>query len=627
MTDHPVRSIYARWGWDHPSDRVVKLAANCHLIAGSVEKALVQLELLDQAAASGLSNRKPEGKDILDYATEAYPTKVQPYAEQIQALCQGVAFYDSLEVLEIHEGLKSTPSVIARCEQLDCVLMLIESTRPVVVFATFKGMLNFSMAGRTEKQSDPLLIAAGTETPLMAVGSRDDISAILAQLGKKQDSYAAETVNLWHTSSRETQESPSQREVTRLLDHAIDNQASDIALVPNLDGSYRIFIRRWGALIRPRTAPTWNPQMAAEIIQVLQNKSGANPTNTAYRDPRDGHISYRSAVGEAFMRLSFIPLNHLGEVKTKPSVSIRLFSHSESKIELEKLGLEQEVIDAIDNAVRVPQGLMLVAGPMNSGKSTTIAAALGRHVDVFGESRKRVSVEDPIERFIGGVTQINVPAMMRNAQGEQLADSERWIRILRGLKRHDVNTFWIGEVRDADTAEFCATFASAGQLVLSSIHANNTILAYDVLSKMLRTDLRFQLAESVNVILSQRLIPRLCPHCKQQSKPTAVEKNQWKIYMAMIGEEHSLPATICRAVSHEKSNCEHCENGYSGYSVIGEVLPFTRKVRTAATQLNEIGSQAEARAIMSGARTLTLVGSALRRLKAKDVDLHSIMFL
>lgn len=616
-----------RWGWENPPAEVKRLA---HIAADShknVGRALVLLELLDEASISAIRSRRGEEKDLLELAAFEAPAKVQPYIEMVNALCNGYPFYAQLKLLTQHPAMKAA-AVIRRCEELDCALMQIEDSRPVVVFSTLKAMLQYQMSGRGEKSTDPLLQEISVEMPLLAVGSRDDISAILGEAGGNQEGSANSGVQVWHSTSSETKQQAAQREITRLLDHAIENKASDIALVPQRDGSYTIFIRRWGALVAPRTATSWNSTLASDIVAVLQNKSGANPSNTSYKNPRDGQISYRSPVGDAFLRLSFIPLNHLGEVRTRPSVSIRLFSHSESKVDLESLGLPAEAVRAIDDAVRMPAGAVLLVGPMNSGKSSTIAGALGRHIDIYGDAKKRVSVEDPIERFIGKIIQLNVPDMMLDSSGERVDDDKRHIQIIRGLKRHDINVFWIGEVRDRETAEFCVTTATSGHLSFSTLHAKTCVLGLDILSQMVKPDLRFQLAESVALIISQRLVPALCPHCKVAGKPKAEEKRQWQQYMQVIGEELALPGTIARATPHATSGCPHCDDGYSGYAPVCEVLPFTREVQDAAAQLVErVGDVREARARMNAGRTLTLAQSGLRHLAAKAVDFQSIIYL
>jgi len=615
--------IVASWGWESPRPEVLAQAEHVAQIAGDVGRALEALGVLDAQVVARLKANCPKGSDLLEYAVQEQSGKVQPYVEMVTALVNRYPFYEQLGVLEKHPAMAKDPGVAARCEHLDCAMMLIEAARPVIVFASFKAMMQWKMAGRSGRMADPLVAAAGVDTPFLAVGSRDDISAIIGQHRNSGDAGVGDSDRVYNSNSNEVREHPEQRELVRLLDHAIEVGASDISLVPLRDGSYSVLVRKWGALSTPRTAAKWPAALASNIIQVLEAKSGANPSSTNYREPRDGHISYRSSVGDAFLRLSFIPLNHRGDLKNRKSVSIRLFSNSDSRIDLDRLGLPDEVVEAIDASVRMPSGLILLVGPMNSGKSSTIAAAMGRHAQIYGATKKRVSVEDPIERFVADVTQVEVPSIMHGPSGERISDNDRFNTILRGSKRHDINAYWIGEVRDAESAGFCVSIASSGHLGLSTLHAKNSILAFDILSKMVDADMRFQLAESLTLIVSQRLAPGLCPHCKVQSKPTAEEKRQWAVYMKMEGDDKKLPATLWRA---SESGCKECDDGYMGYRPVCEVLPFTRGVRDAAGELLGSGSRS-AREAMAGGRTLTLIDSALRLMKAGEVDLPSVIHL
>lgn len=623
-TETPDR-LANRWGWTEPSDLILALAGlSISAASAPPEDTLVELGILDKATMLRLQARCPKATSFLEFAGREEPSRVQPHIEHINALRNGYPYYRTLAPLQVHAAMTDA-AVLRRCEQLDCVLMLIEDTQPALVFANFNTLLAYRMAGRSERAVDAILGATAGESPLLAVGARDDISALLAQSGASgSDRQADDGSAVWTTASAETRENPAARELARLIDHAIQAGATDIAITPNRDGSCQIRMRKWGSLIAPKTASLWSPEMAADAIRVLETKSGANPSMTTYRIPRDGQISYRSAVGEAFLRLSFMPLNHLGELRSLRSVSVRVFSRTEATIDLDGLGLQAPVIQALDDAVRMPQGLILVAGPMNSGKSTTIAGTIGRDVAIYGDKKKRISVEDPIERFVAGVTQVNVPAMVQGRNGEQLDDHQRFTAILRGLKRHDANTIWVGEVRDKESAGFCTTFASSGHLVMSTIHAKDATLAYDILSKMVPADVRFQLIESMALAVSQRLIPTLCPHCSVERAITPEDQRLWTQYMHMLGEQHELPETLAQASPNAETGCTHCDDGYQGYAPINEVLPFTRAVRDGAADL--IAGR-NTRAAIAAGRTLTLVESGLVLLREGRVELSSILFL
>ncbi|WNH54795.1 GspE/PulE family protein [Stenotrophomonas oahuensis] len=615
--------VVASWGWQNPPSFVVAQAGQVVDVSGDGRRAIEALGLLDAPAREKLGTACPRGEDFVDYALHEAP-KLLASAEQIRALVGGVPFYDSLSLLDRHPCMDK-PTVLRECKQKDCVVMLIEGKRPVVVFASYQSMMHFKMAGRTARATDAIELGIADEARLVAVGGRDEISAVLGDNTAGAEISAVEVDRVWDSRSGETKEHAEQLELARLLDHAMTARATDISIIPKRDGNYRVFVRRFGNLMKPRTTHTWDAAQAQQIITTLEAKSGANPSNSTYREPRDGALSYRSSSGEVFLRLSFIPLNQRGDTTRRKSVSIRLLPTDEDAIDLAALKLPEQVVAAVRNCVQMPSGFGLVVGPMNSGKSTTLAAALGMHVEYFGTTKKRVSVEDPVERFIPDVIQVEVPPVMQGSRGVVIDDNERFNVILKGSKRHDINVYCAGEVRDAETAKFCVSVASSGHLAFSTLHAKNSILAFDILAKMVPEDMRFQLGESLNVIISQRLVAALCPTCKIKSKPTAEEKKSWQLYMDMEGEKLPLPATIYRA----GPGCDACEGqGFIGYRSVCEVLPFTRSVRDAAAGILEGGASAKAaRDVMASHRTLTLAASAASYLKSGDIDFRSAVHL
>lgn len=613
-----------KWGWRNPPSEVLVMADLAARVGTDREAALVQLGVIDEVGLLRLRAQLPAGRDLLSWAAEMHPSTVQPVQEQVIAITSGSPFYSQIRILDQHPAMEE-PDVQARCAALDCVIRLVEGSHPVVVFSNHHAMTIFETMGRAEKATDPLMRAAAG-APLLAVGSRDEISILIGRASGDR-AFVAEQAAVWHAAGEADNGNPAQRELVRLIDHAISVDATDISMAPQRDGSYKLFVRRYGALVPAGTGSRWSPEVADAGVNALVNRSNANPDNTQFRSPRDGQISYRSTVGDAYLRLSFIPLNHMGEIKPRASVSVRLFSRSEQTISLGELGLPAEAVSALRDAVRMPAGAIVVSGPMNSGKSTTLAGCMGEHNVAFGDTKKRVSIEDPIERHIANVSQFNVPSVMLKQDGSKVEDAERFNEIMRGLKRHDVNAFWIGEVRDRESAEFCVNAAVSGCLAMTSIHAKDCVLAFDLLGQYVDQTKRFQLAESVSLVLSQRLVPKLCS-CKGERVPTEEDQRQWQQYMEFAGEAFPLPPMIAFARGNDETGCDMCLDGYAGYALICEVLPFTREVRTAAGILaaREPG-YAEARRAMAAKRSLTMVESAWREVCAGRVDIKSVLHL
>ena len=608
-----IAKIANDWGWKNPTAEILTLAGQAHE-AQRMKSAdvLVALGIVTREQRDRLLESKPNNVQTLTWF--AQQDNISVPMERVLALMNGYASYDFLSRLSIHPCMQ-LKDVIKHAEELDAAIMLIEETIPVVVFSTFSALLQFRSLGREERMQSPILRNID-EVPHLAVGTRDEISAVLKTLRSDDTTGSIESANVWNAEAAENKSKPENREITRLLDHALKQGATDIAFKPFRSGEIQIQLRKYGEMISPKVvSDRMNADLGSKAISLLQAKSGANPTNTIQRIPTDGQITYRSAVGDAFLRLSFIPLNHLGEMRNLTSVSMRLLPKSESSVSLDDLKLDASVVDQIHFAMRMSQGLVLIVGPTNSGKSTTVAGCIGEHIKIFGDKQKRLSVEDPIERFLYGITQINVPP--ENAANQ--AD-ERFGVILRAIKRHDPDVLNIGEVRDKETADLCVAAASTGHLVLSTLHANHTVMGFDVLAKTIEPDKRFQLVESMAVIIAQRLVKELCPHCRHIAEPTEEERRVFAYYLRTVGEEAELPDTLASA---DPVGCDECgHDGYIGLLPINEVLPFDRKVKDAAIELL---SGLNRHKVLADARTITLLKSGLALLRDHKINLNDLL--
>lgn len=601
------------WGWTKPTKEVLEIARQA-LDASTMRSGdfLVGLGILSHDQRDKLLAGKPEKVKTISWL--AQQDNVNVPMERVLALMNRYPFYENLSQLTLHPSMQDK-AVLAHAEELDAAVMLIEDETPVLVFSAFTALLQFKSQGRVERLND-VFLSEINENIHLAVCARDEISGLLKGLRSEEVSGSIESANVWLADAAENKRTPENREITRLLDHALTEQATDIALKPLRSGEVTVQLRKYGQMIEPKAvANRMSGELAAKVISLLQAKSGANPTGTIQRMPTDGQITYRSAAGDAFLRLSFIPLNHLGEMRNLTSVSIRLLPRSEASVLLEELKLREEVAKQIHFAMRMSQGLVLIVGPTNSGKSTTVAGCIGEHVKIFGDSQKRLGVEDPVERFLYGITQINLPP--KNVTSN---DDERFGLILRAIKRHDPDMISIGEVRDKETADLCVSSATTGHLVLSTLHANHTLMGFDVLAKSIEPDKRFQLIEAFSMIIAQRLVKVICPNCVRIAPPTDEEISVFKSYLEVVGEEAELPETLASA---DPAGCDCCNHdGYIGLHPINEVLPFTRKVKDAAI---EMLAGANRRSEMSMARTVTLLQSGLTLLSEHKISLTDLL--
>lgn len=272
--------------------------------------------------------------------------------------------------------------------------------------------------------------------------------------------------------------------------------------------------------------------------------------------PQDGSFKVRCDKAEVEFRIACMPGIH-GQ-----NIVLRILSGAEMvKLGLDNSGMLDDELQIVKSTTRYPHGMVLVAGPTGSGKSTTLYSLLE---DMADPKMKFVTIEDPVERRITGVQQIQV-RVNRN-------EPERSLTFARGLRtilRLDPDIILVGEIRDAETAQIAVQASLTGHLVLSTIHANSSV---ETLRRLENIGIDFHLLmSSLNLIFAQRLMRRLCPECKQGRQPTSPEAR------VLRGYEHGfvfLPR-----------GCPSCLNmGYRGRAGIFEFLEITDLIRDMIAQ-------------------------------------------
>lgn len=605
------------WGWDAPTPKILGEARGYLAARGMrsgdylVESNVITREELERVLAT-----KPPSVHTLEWIVQHHETAA-PFYERFLAFAEKVAYYDTLQGFAPHDCMKEK-SVLNECERGDFVVLATDRGVPVFVCGSIQAYYLRASLGRTERASSPVLkymqLTEQTELMLNAVSRRDQVAAFLNIARNEHNESGSGGIDdsaVWVGNSIDSQSRPESRELARIFDTAIQNSATDIAMQTLPDGSLSILMRQFGDL-RPIGSATVSAEIGPRALSFLMRRSGANPSGTRMREPNDGHLSYRASNVDVQLRLSFIPLNHPGETTQQMSTSIRILRQEQSSIELNRLQINRKVIDDLVYALRLSQGLIILAGPTNTGKSTTIAGAVGEHVAMFGSKQKRISVEDPIERWVRGVIQIQVP--------HQDTEEDRFNMIMRAVKRHDPDMIWLGEVRDEETAESCVHYASSGHLVLTTLHATDTLVALDVLAKMVPPDVRFQLAESMLLVVSQRLVKKLCNKCKKVHPIQDHDRELITKYAQSIGaDEYEIPDNVAQPVG-----CEECVGGYTGILPINETLPISRAVKDAWLGMLD-RNDLSGRSLIYKARTMTLLQAALHRVKDLETDVSQVL--
>ena len=320
--------------------------------------------------------------------------------------------------------------------------------------------------------------------------------------------------------------------VNSLIMEAYQQNASDIHIEPN-ETSTRIRFRIDGDLQNHNELSNDVHQLISTRIKII---SGMNIAEK--RIPQDGSFQFKNDFFNVDIRVSSLP-TPFGE-----KVVLRLLGADRNiEYNLHSLGLSDQTITTIEKAVRLPHGIILVTGPTGSGKTTTLYSMLNRLKD---PRRAIVTIEDPIERKSDGITQVQVNARA----GLTFASG------LRSILRQDPDTIMIGEIRDSETAEIAIRAAITGHLVLSTLHTN------DALSTVVRlVDMGiepFLVASSVKCVIAQRLVKKLCVHCRTEKEVQSTDNILLKTDLK---------------TAHSPVGCSKCNGtGYSGRTAVFEIV-------------------------------------------------------
>ncbi len=301
------------------------------------------------------------------------------------------------------------------------------------------------------------------------------------------------------------------------------------------------------------------------------------------RIPQDGRFEVMVEKREIDLRVSTLPTIY-GE-----KVVMRVLDKSKSIYTLEKLGMTGDNLKKVKENINQPYGIILVTGPTGSGKSTTLYAILG---EISNEKVNVVTLEDPVEYEIEGINQSQIKPKI----GFGFAEG------LRSIVRQDPNIIMVGEIRDAETANLSTNAALTGHLVLSTLHTND---ASGALPRLINMGVEpFLITSSINAIIAQRLVRKLCPNCKQEKKIPATILQDIKEELSKSNNKEVLAYKDKPLKFYEAKGCEKCGNGgYKGRIGLYEVMPMSEKIEDLA--VNKMpASEIQKEAIKEGMITM-----------------------
>jgi len=331
--------------------------------------------------------------------------------------------------------------------------------------------------------------------------------------------------------------------VNLIILEAIEARASDIHIEP-FEHEVKIKYRIDGILVEKTPS---SKRLHAAIVSRIKIMGDMNIAERFV--PQDGHIEFMGNTGKIDIRVSTVP-TVFGE-----AVELRLLDRTASLIDLGDLGMNAQTLEGFAKCLKKTHGIVLVTGPTGSGKTTTLYAALNK---IYSPGVKMITIEDPVEYQLDGINQmpVNVKRGLTFATG------------LRHILRHDPDIIMVGEIRDRDTADIAIRAALTGHLVFSTLHTND---AAGAVTRLIDMGVEpFLLASSLEGILAQRLVRKVCPKCKEPYHP---DENLLK--NLGISAQAEPPVQF-----YHGSGCEECsQTGMSGRIGIFELLRITNRLR------------------------------------------------
>ena len=339
-------------------------------------------------------------------------------------------------------------------------------------------------------------------------------------------------------------DAPIIRMVSMLLIEAHRARASDIHLEP-LDKKFRVRFRIDGVLQEMQAPPK---RLQSAIISRLKIMTGSMSI-AEKRLPQDGRIQVKIKRKPIDLRVSTIPTNH-GE-----SVVMRVLDKSSLMLGLRELGFFSDDQETFERLIKLPDGILLVTGPTGSGKTSTLYACLNY---INKPDRKIITVEEPIEYQMNGINQVQVNPEI----------GMTFPAALRSMLRQAPNIIMIGEIRDIETASIAINASLTGHLVFSTLHTND---APSAVARLIDIGVQpFLVASSVRAIMAQRLVRRLCAHCKKPAELSETELRALRIEPGQLQEAQVMKA----------AGCEQCrQTGYKGRMGIFEIFIIDDEVR------------------------------------------------
>ena len=460
----------------------------------------------------------------------------------------GVDFVDLTAVSIPVELAKFVPRAIARKYCVVPVKLVKDE-----LYVAMSDPLNFvaqeEIKAASRKQVVPMIATRkATEQAIATLYGSEGTARAIEEMKREAGTNGSDIVPVQLSQSAEdtAATAPTIRFVNSVIERAVTERASDIHLEPQ-DGEMVVRMRIDGLLRKILTVPS---NLQSTVVSRLKIMGGMNISE--HKIPQDGRAMVRVKNHEIDLRISSMPTVY-GE-----KVVLRLLDKSEQHITSKSIGLEGRDLEKYEALLKNSSGVILIVGPTGSGKSTTMCAMLQ---ELSSEQTNIMTLEDPVEYNIPGVNQcqINEKTGMTFAAG------------LRAILRQDPDIISVGEIRDGETGAIAIRSAITGHLVLSTLHTNDAVSAIDRLADIGVEP--YLIASALRGVISQRLVRKVCPHCKKAYKPDTEE-------LELLGLPEDADVQFYRG-----EGCEECyHTGYRGRRAVFEILTMSSELRRLVTE-------------------------------------------
>lgn len=628
-----VLKLVKQWGMGE-EQCLVDHAKNVATLKGRLTGDIVAyLNIATKEEVEEAIKNKPKGTKTLEHFRQIGMRGLTTRADEVMSVQQAQCYVsEAFHGLEIHpvlfekDELNSEAFLAMHRDEMNRfdVIPMKANGNLIWLFGDFDKMIQFISLGKSERIESRLIQALGRNLNFQADNAHFftavadqqvfmSYQQMLTDMGGERSS-SEETLQTIYQG--EAERDPIIGLVVRMLNSAMGGGVNDLSIHPDITtGGASVYFRKDQRLIDSRIR--LNLEERESVERILLARSNANPSGGRLRHPVDGKLNFDGRNGQAFLRMSFIPLEDSRMPAT--SISMRVLPKTSAPISLESLNIPEGLQAELRYFTQRKHGLFVVCGPTGSGKSTTIGGMMCEHEQMYGSAMKRVSVEQPCERVLPGVLHIDVSQHRYN---DPVLDDDTFSMALRSILRHDPDVIFVGEVRDKESCMVSIDSANTGHLVFTTTHANDTVLGYRRLASFLDKDRRFDLINVLEGILAQRLITLLCDHCSVESEFSKEDSEMFDRYSANKGVDltaYELPKVKRTA---NPKGCSKCTEGRSGMTPVHGLLTMNPKVRQLLLSDNEVDWM---RAQEASGSKFTLFGGAFDLFKAGRIDMESVL--